>query len=367
LGLLSHNKSYNITHVQRGLAFENSLIDAVMQLSDFPQNSYLVGAVDEISSFNYNIELLKSNYTTASVTAENFYQSGYKASMAGEGAAMFLVNGTSENAIAKLVGIDTVHTNVLPTMVPNISPLFAALTSPINVVFNVDVTNAVNRYNSLPIAPANIKFVGMRGGADWLGNWTSGGGWVVSDTTVISGKSYMKVLTKGANNIWSYTAVCPIGTLGGIFEYKYAAYYTGADTVNGGSSPLDNENGFGRNHNFILKKELGPTITINDKFGTLTMITKDNDLRPKTYTLAQNYPNPFNPSTIISYEIPKSGLAVIKIFNVLGQEVRTIVNEVQSAGVHQISFNAGALKSGVYFYRLIVNNISMVKKMLYLK
>jgi hypothetical protein len=111
IGLLSRNKAYNITHVHRGLAFENSLIDAIMQLKEQPKSSYLVGAVDEISSFNYNIELLKGNFKTSSVAPKDFYNPGLKGAIAGEGSAMFLVDNNKENSIARLTGIDTIHTS----------------------------------------------------------------------------------------------------------------------------------------------------------------------------------------------------------------------------------------------------------------
>jgi len=88
---------------------------------------------------------------------------------------------------------------------------------------------------------------------------------------------------------------------------------------------------------------------------------------PTEYKLNQNYPNPFNPSTVISYAIPKSGIVNLKIFNVLGQLVRTLVNQSQLAGTHQVTFNANSLSSGVYFYSLTVDNFTSVKKMMLIK
>ena len=85
------------------------------------------------------------------------------------------------------------------------------------------------------------------------------------------------------------------------------------------------------------------------------------------FDLSQNYPNPFNPSTTINYSVPTNGLVTLKIFNVLGQEVKTLVNNVQNAGLHTVSFNASSLASGVYIYRLSSGNFVGVKKMLLLK
>jgi Secretion system C-terminal sorting domain len=73
---------------------------------------------------------------------------------------------------------------------------------------------------------------------------------------------------------------------------------------------------------------------------------------PKSYSLLQNYPNPFNPSTTIRYGIPSDSRVTIKIINIAGQEVATLVNSAQSSGYHEVNFNAGNLASGIYFYRI---------------
>ncbi len=88
---------------------------------------------------------------------------------------------------------------------------------------------------------------------------------------------------------------------------------------------------------------------------------------PTEYTLSQNYPNPFNPSTIISYEIPKSGLVTIKIFDVLGREIETLVNEENNPGRYNEKFDGSNLASGLYFYRITSGKFSETKKMLLLK
>ena len=109
LGLITANKGYNVTHVHRGLAFENAVLDAMMQLNDFPGNSYLLGAVDEISNYNYNIELLNGNYKKVDVTAADFYNGGADGSVAGEGGTMFVVSKQPQDAQAAIVGITTIH------------------------------------------------------------------------------------------------------------------------------------------------------------------------------------------------------------------------------------------------------------------
>lgn len=88
---------------------------------------------------------------------------------------------------------------------------------------------------------------------------------------------------------------------------------------------------------------------------------------PALYGLSQNYPNPFNPTTVISYRLPVNSFVTIKIYDVLGREVQTLVNEHQPAGTHSVTFNAANLPSGVYFYRLEAGTYHDTKKLLLLK
>lgn len=82
-----------------------------------------------------------------------------------------------------------------------------------------------------------------------------------------------------------------------------------------------------------------------------------------TYELRQNYPNPFNPSTKIDYSIPANSFVSLKVFNAIGEQIASLVNEFQAEGNYSVTFNAGNLPSGIYFYRLNAGNYSQVKKM----
>ena len=88
---------------------------------------------------------------------------------------------------------------------------------------------------------------------------------------------------------------------------------------------------------------------------------------PAAFSLSQNYPNPFNPSTRIEYSIPSDGFVSLTIYNTIGQEVSTLVNENQTAGNYSVSFSADKLPSGLYFYSLRNGNYTATKKMLLLK
>ncbi len=94
---------------------------------------------------------------------------------------------------------------------------------------------------------------------------------------------------------------------------------------------------------------------------------KNTDKIPMGFELRQNYPNPFNPTTIINYSIPRSSMVTIKVYDVLGREVSTLVNEQKMPGNYKVTFNAGNLASGVYFYQLRASDYTAIKKMLLLK
>ena len=88
---------------------------------------------------------------------------------------------------------------------------------------------------------------------------------------------------------------------------------------------------------------------------------------PTKFSLSQNYPNPFNPTTNIKYSITKSGFVTLKVYNLLGQEVATLVNQNQRPGNYVVDFDASKLASGVYMYSIQAGNFNLTKKMILLK
>lgn len=94
---------------------------------------------------------------------------------------------------------------------------------------------------------------------------------------------------------------------------------------------------------------------------------QEHDHQPVGYSLEINYPNPFNPQTIISYSVPVQGKVTLKIYDVLGREIRTLFNGPRAAGNYSVMFDASGLSSGVYFYRLSAGEFSVTKKMMFLK
>ncbi len=105
----------------------------------------------------------------------------------------------------------------------------------------------------------------------------------------------------------------------------------------------------------------------NSDFGTITAIRRDPAELPATFVLGQNFPNPFNPSTTIRYSVPKAGVVSLRIYNILGQEVASLVNREQTAGTYSVTFDASRFASGVYFYRLTAGSYNSVKKMMLMK
>lgn len=102
-------------------------------------------------------------------------------------------------------------------------------------------------------------------------------------------------------------------------------------------------------------------------FDVWTVGVAENGVQPESYTLSQNYPNPFNPTTVISYSVPVKSEVTLKVFNLLGQEVATLVNGVQNMGAHQVNFNANNLTSGVYFYTIKAGSFTSTRKMMLIK
>ena len=163
----------------------------------------------------------------------------------------------------------------------------------------------------------------------------------------LSGNGVLNKTDKNGNLLWTKT-----------FSGNDEDYFTSVNQCSdlgyivGGYS---NSFGFG-DYDIWLVKTLPDISDVN---------TEDQMLN--SYKLFENYPNPFNPSTKIKYQIPKQSFITLKIFDVLGNEIKFLVNEEKTAGTYEIEFDASALSSGVYFYQLRTNEFSETKKMLLLK
>lgn len=106
---------------------------------------------------------------------------------------------------------------------------------------------------------------------------------------------------------------------------------------------------------------------VQQKYNQITSVESDLNNIPSGFSLKQNYPNPFNPSTKISYQISQNSFVTLKVYDALGREVSSLVNEEKSAGKYEVNFNAVNLATGVYFYKLTANNFTQTNKMLLIK
>ena len=109
IALVTKNHNHNITHVHRGLAFENALFDVIMSLMENPYAGYILGCTDEISQYNYNIDRLDGWFRKEPVLNTELFQKPAKGTLAGEGAFMVWVNNQPDDAIAELVAVKTIH------------------------------------------------------------------------------------------------------------------------------------------------------------------------------------------------------------------------------------------------------------------
>ena len=111
IALVTKNHNYNITHVHRGLAFENSLMDIMMLLKENNDAGYLLGSTDEISAYNYNIDRLAGWFRDEPILNTELFESSIKGTIAGEGAFMVWMNNSQEDASAELISVKTIHSN----------------------------------------------------------------------------------------------------------------------------------------------------------------------------------------------------------------------------------------------------------------
>ncbi len=184
-------------------------------------------------------------------------------------------------------------------------------------------------------------------------------------------KTTDSVVVRGDFNGWSgnthlltdpntdsiYTGTFNITSVSKII-YKFVIHKASGDTWESSKDRIDSLlNGTPRTEPVVFFE--------NDSI--LTSIRRDEHAVVTEYMLGQNYPNPFNPSTSIDFSILASGWVTLKVFNVVGQEVATVVNRQLEAGKHIATFNASQLTSGVYFYKLETGTFTSIKKMMLLK
>ena len=248
----------------------------------------------------------------------------------------------------------------------NNGSLETVLNQDANITFTVNTNGA-----SIINAPTGTAFttVHIAGGNAPL-QWP-GGGWPDADITKV-----IQLFDDGTHG--DVTAGDKIFTTNSIVFVKYSTltvvYKYGANwglPTNGGAN--DNAGGVGADNTLKMLKTTA-TATIADSFGvvkvhdlSLVDVRKEGNEIPTVFALAQNYPNPFNPETYIRFSVPQESFVTVKVFNTLGEEVMTLVNEAKTAGTYNVSFNAKNLTSGIYFYSIKANDFTSTKKMILMK
>ena len=156
---------------------------------------------------------------------------------------------------------------------------------------------------------------------------------------------------------------------GGTYYYDRASYNltSAADPV---CAVYNNSSGNHRRSTFTYWRYVNAIVGVKNIYFNAenlpTGITNTNSIA-NDYSLSQNFPNPFNPTTTIKFGIPKNGLVKLVVYDVLGKEVATLVNDEQTAGNYEVTFNASKLTTGVYFYKITSGDFSEVKKMMLVK
>jgi hypothetical protein len=153
--------------------------------------------------------------------------------------------------------------------------------------------------------------------------------------------------------------------------YGYNGSYVEADTLMPGQAYWVKSNDEGR---FIFSTTAGAIpenririISTSEQPPPAPLEISSQKQVPEEFTLGQNYPNPFNPSTTVRYELPVSAHVSLNVYNMLGQTVATLVDEVQEAGYKSVRLDASNLASGMYYYHLKAGSFSKAKKMLLIK
>jgi hypothetical protein len=143
-------------------------------------------------------------------------------------------------------------------------------------------------------------------------------------------------------------------------------------TTDGGTNWITEETGVSTALNEICSPQPGFGVVVGNgglilRHGSPYAAVSEVAQSPMSFSLAQNYPNPFNPSTRISFDLPAAGFVTLKVYDVLGNEVSSIVNGVLQGGAHEVYFDARGLSSGTYYYRLQMGSTIATKSLTLVK
>jgi len=190
--------------------------------------------------------------------------------------------------------------------------------------------------------------------------------------------SFFMYTSNGGTNWTSRSNGIQVGLNGLHFVNQNEGWVVGGagtlySTTNAGLNWIAIQTGTGQDLNSIHSFDgvnawaVGNIGVIITNYTTPTYVENENNIVPNSLVLEQNYPNPFNPSTTIKFSVPERGNTIIKVYNTVGSEVATLLNEVKQPGTYEVNFNAAGLSSGAYFYSIETDTFRKVKKMILLK
>jgi len=205
------------------------------------------------------------------------------------------------------------------------------------------------QYDAVPLAPQNLTVSASANNHPLL-NWTKN-----NEADIQNYKVYKYVTSEIG---WQYYGTVTTNS----FEDLNESY-----PVKGGSGLIHPVQYKVTAVDFHPYESLPSNIVLTYVSGALLEKTNSDELKPTEFSLDQNYPNPFNPSTRISYSIKEEGLVTLKVYDILGKEISTLVNENKPKGIYEAEFNASQLPSGMYIYKIQAGNFTDVKKMLLTK
>ncbi len=238
--------------------------------------------------------------------------------------------------------------------------------APCTITFVTYMEGAIDANTGLPFPSIdNVALCGANPPLHW-----PAAGWPNSDSTLVF--FMFDDGTHGdetaGDNYWSRNITFPIYSALDI-EYKHGGNW-GETALN------DNEGGVGTNHHIVLTPHT-VSATVIDTFGVnigyhqlqneVLGIKEISSNVPDNYSLSQNYPNPFNPTTMIRFSLKEQTNVSLKVYNVIGQLVTTLVNEQKPAGTFEYNFDASNLSSGIYFYTIKAGDFTATRKMILMK
>ena len=296
-----------------------------------------------------------TNFISTSLNDKNVYSILYHGSNVFAGTYTFGIYESTDNGTNWIqAGLNT--KNVL-SFSSNASTIFAG-----TYFFGVYTsTNNGQTWNQTSLSTQNVRALLIAGqnifaGTESFGVYIStnnGAGWTqtaLNNQTVWSLASSGNILFSGtdSNGVYMSTnnGASWIQKNEGMGRQQINSLYTTSDYIYAGTQGSS-----------VWRRPLTDIISVNKQGISVT----------ETYSLSQNYPNPFNPSTTIDYQLPKPGFVNLTVFDVLGQEVKTLVNEYKQAGTYNVRFDASELPSGVYFYKITSGDFTSTKKLTLIK